>query len=71
MEIHEQMDDIAITRSGHGTLKTGYEVRGDTRTSGEELWRNWFCDTIKNATDQKISPGDFIIIPAMIAHQYI
>ena len=71
VEIHEQMDDIAIIRSGHGTLKTGYEVAGNIRTSGEKPWRNWFCDTIKSATDQKLSPGDFIIIPAMTAHQYI
>jgi hypothetical protein len=71
VEIHEQMDDIAIIRSGHGMLKTGYQVAGKIRTSGEEPWRNWFCDTIKSATDQRLSPGDFIIIPAMTAHQYI
>jgi mannose-6-phosphate isomerase-like protein (cupin superfamily) len=71
VEIHEQMDDIAIIRSGHGILKTGYQVAGKIRASGEEPWRNWFCDTIKSATDQKLSPGDFIIIPAMAAHQYI
>ena len=71
VEIHEQMDDIAIIRSGHATLKTGYQVAGEIRTAGEEPWRNWLCDTIKSATDQKLSPGDFIIIPAMTAHQYI
>ena len=71
VEIHEQMDDIAIIRSGHGTLKTGYQVSGDVRTSGEEPWRNWYCDRIENALEQKLSPGDFIIIPAMTAHQYI
>lgn len=70
-EIHEQMDDIAIIRSGHGTLKTGHQVAGNITSSCEEPWRNWFCDTIKSAADQKLSPGDFIIIPAMTAHQYI
>jgi len=71
VEIHEQMDDIAIIRSGHGTLKTGYQVSGDVRTSGDQPWRNWFCDRIESASEQKLSPGDFIIIPAMTAHQYI
>lgn len=71
VEIHEQMDDIAIIRSGHATLRTGNQVSGTIRASGEEPSRNWLCDTIENATDQKLSPGDFIIIPAMTAHQYI
>lgn len=71
VEIHEQMEDIAIIRSGHGTLKTGHEVTGKIRPSGKEPWRNWFCDSIKTTNEQKVSPGDFIIIPAMTAHQYI
>lgn len=71
VEIHEQMDDIAIIRSGHGSLKTGRQVSGITRTSGEKPFRNWFCDTIQGATERKLSPGDFIIIPAMTAHQYL
>jgi len=71
VEIHEQMDDIAIIRSGHGLLKTSHQVSGITRTSGEKPFRNWFCDTIQGATERKLSPGDFIIIPAMTAHQYI
>jgi hypothetical protein len=70
-EIHEQLDDIAIINSGHGTLKTGYQVTGKINTTGEEPWRNWFCEGIKDGTERKLSPGDFIIIPAMTAHQYI
>lgn len=65
------MDDIAIIRSGHGMLKTGYEVAGNIRTTGEERQRNWLCDSIVNGRVQSLSPGDFIIIPAMTAHQYI
>lgn len=71
VEIHEQMDDIAIIRSGHATLKTGYRVAGTIRTSGEVPRRNWLCDSITSATNQILSPGDFVIIPAMTAHQYI
>jgi mannose-6-phosphate isomerase-like protein (cupin superfamily) len=70
-EIHEQVDDVAIIRSGHGTLKTGHQVSGKIRTVDNEPWRNWFCETINEATERKLSPGDFIIIPAMTAHQYI
>jgi hypothetical protein len=70
-EIHEQMDDIAIISSGHGSLKTGYEVTGKINTTGNEPWRNWFCEGIKNGIERELSPGDFIIIPAMTAHQYI
>jgi len=71
VEIHEQFDDVAIIRSGNGTLKTGHQVGKMIRSEGVEPSRNWFCDSIKDATIQKLSPGDFIIIPAMTAHQYI
>jgi mannose-6-phosphate isomerase-like protein (cupin superfamily) len=71
VEIHEQFDDVAIIRSGNGTLKTGHQVGKIIRSEGVEPSRNWFCDSIKDATLQKLSPGDFIIIPAMTAHQYI
>jgi mannose-6-phosphate isomerase-like protein (cupin superfamily) len=71
VEIHEQFDDVAIIRSGNGTFKTGHQVGKMIRSEGVEPSRNWFCDSIKDATVQKISPGDFIIIPAMTAHQYI
>ena len=70
-EIHEQMDDIAFIRSGHGTLKIGYDVTGMVKTSDKEPQRNWFYKKINDATERKLSPGDFIIIPAMTAHQYI
>ena len=70
-EIHEQFDDVAIIRSGNGTLKTGHQVLGKITSTGVEPSRNWLCDSIKDATEQKLSPGDFIIIPAMTAHQYI
>jgi len=70
-EIHEQVDDIAIIRSGHGTLKTGYDVTGAVRTTGEAPSRNWFCSAINEGKDRSLSPGDVILIPAMTAHQYI
>ena len=71
VEIHEQFDDVAIIRSGNGILRIGHQVGKMIRSEGVEPSRNWFCDSIKNATVQKVSPGDFIIIPAMTAHQYM
>jgi len=33
VEMHKQLDDMAIIRSGHGTLKTGYQVAGKIRAT--------------------------------------
>ena len=71
VEVHELFDDVAIIRSGNGILKTGHQVGKMIRSEGVEPSRNWFCDSIKDATVQKLFPGDFFIIPAMTAHQYI
>jgi beta-galactosidase beta subunit len=71
VEVHEQFDDVAIIRSGKGMLKTGHQVGAMIRTEGAAPSRNWFCDSIKNAAERRLAPGDFIIIPAMTAHQYL
>lgn len=71
VEVHEQWDDIVIIRSGHGILKTGKEVKGKSEQTNEEPFRNWHGGEIINANERKLQAGDFIIIPAMTAHQYI
>ena len=70
VEIHEQFDDVAIIRSGHGTLKTGHQVKGQ-KESGKLPAREWLGGIIEDAKERSLSPGDFIVIPAMLAHQYI
>jgi hypothetical protein len=70
-EIHEQMDDVAIIRSGHDVLKTGHQVFGKIATEDKAPWRNWFCEGIKKPEERTIGPGDFVIIPAMTVHQYV
>lgn len=70
VEIHELWDDVAIIRSGHGTLKTGFQVGGEKKVTNEEQ-REWRGGVIQNAEVRNLAPGDFIIIPAMLAHQYI
>lgn len=70
VEIHELYDDVAIIRSGSGTLKTGYQVKGQ-KESGQAPSREWRGGVIENGKDRSLSPGDFIVIPAMLGHQYI
>jgi len=67
VEIHEQFDDVAIIRSGHGVLRTGKKVRGQKAGNPGE----WIGGVIENAEERHLSPGDFIVIPAMVGHQYI
>lgn len=70
VEIHELWDDVAIIRSGHGILKTGYQVTGEQQeVKGPST--EWTGGTIRDGKERIISPGDFIIIPALLAHQYI
>jgi mannose-6-phosphate isomerase-like protein (cupin superfamily) len=68
VEVHEQWDDVVIMRSGHGILKTGYHVDGDRKESSSG---DWVGGMIEGGKERSVSPGDFIIIPAMVAHQYI
>ena len=71
VEVHEQWDDIVVVRSGHATLRTGRQDTINMKETGERPWRNWFGTSIKNAAEQRLGPGDFIIIPALTAHQYV
>ena len=70
VEIHEQFDDVAIIRSGHGVLRTGTIVKGQ-KESGNVGAREWIGGVIKDAHERDLSPGDFVVVPAMLAHQYI
>lgn len=70
VEIHEQFDDVAIIRSGHGVLRTGKNVRGH-KESGKAGAREWLGGVIEDGQDRNLSPGDFIVVPAMLPHQYI
>jgi hypothetical protein len=70
VEIHEQWDDVAIIRSGTGILRTGLKVKGQ-KESGKEPTREWRGGVIENPKERKLAPGDFIVIPAMLPHQYI
>ena len=70
VEIHEHWDDVVIIRSGRGILKTGYEVTGEKKEEKGHSG-NWTGGNIEGGKDRNLSPGDFIVIPALLAHQYI
>ena len=70
VEMHEQWDDVVVIRSGHGLLRTGRKVNGAI-LNGERPFRNWNGGQIIDIKEDSLSPGDFITIPAMTAHQYI
>jgi hypothetical protein len=70
VEMHEEWDDVAIIRSGHCILKTGNKVTGERKENPEHSG-NWVGGIIQDVTERSLAPGDFIIIPALLAHQYI
>ena len=71
VEIHELHDDVVVISSGHGRLRTGSKVDGSKLLNGENPSRNWYGGQIIDYNEKRISPGDFIVIPAMTGHQYI
>jgi hypothetical protein len=70
VEIHEQFDDVAIVRSGHAILRTGTKVRG-SKESGNSGTREWSGGVIEDGKERTLLAGHFVVIPAMLAHQYI
>jgi|GEM_PF-1592718 hypothetical protein len=71
VELHEQWDDVAIIRSGSGVLITGDSIVGDQRVRGAAPIRDWLGGVIQNPSKRSLLPGDFVMIPAMVPHQYI
>lgn len=70
VEIHEQYDDVAVIRAGHGVLRTGMQASG-AKVSGVAPKREWLGGTINQPTEREIAAGDFLVIPAGLAHQYV
>lgn len=70
VEVHEQYDDVAVVRAGHGVLRTGPRVDG-AKLSGSAPMREWLGGVIPSATERRIAAGDFLVIPAGLAHQYV
>ncbi|MGC3943418.1 MAG: hypothetical protein QM762_02600 [Chryseolinea sp.] len=69
-EIHEQYDDVAVIRAGHGVLRTGATATG-AKLSGTAPNREWLGGQISGAKEYRVATGDFFVIPAGLAHQYV
>lgn len=70
VEMHEQFDDVTLIRSGKGILRTGFDL-SDSKQSGTRPAREWLGGSIADKRDRVIQAGDFLVIPAGLAHQYI
>jgi hypothetical protein len=70
VEVHEQWDDVTIVRSGRGVLRTGYDVKSSKMTASTPT-KEWVGGEIQNGKDRQLLPGDFIVIPAMLGHQFL
>ncbi len=65
-EIHERWTDIVFVRRGSGILQTGAVLVGSKRSEPSE----WTGSAIENPKDRRVSAGDFLLIPAGLAHQW-
>ncbi|HVH28562.1 MAG TPA: hypothetical protein VM818_17480 [Vicinamibacterales bacterium] len=64
-EIHMQLSDITIIRSGTGVLRTGHTLAGRREQSPGE----WRGDAVQDPIERQLGAGDFMMIPAGMAHQ--
>lgn len=65
-EIHEEWTDVVFVRSGTAVLRTGPRL-ADGRLEAPHEWRG---AVIEHSQDRHLGPGDVVIIPAGVAHQY-
>ena len=66
-EVHDRWTDVTIVQSGRATLLSGGRVSGNhVEMPGEHRG-----GTITGGTSRPVGPGDLMIIPAGIPHQYV
>ncbi len=65
-ELHRRWTDIALVQAGHATLQSGGRIVGGRESSpGEERG-----GSLVGGTARPLAPGDVVVIPAGIPHQY-
>ena len=65
-EIHDEWDDIVLVKSGTALMRTGRAlVGGQQREPGEHRGAD-----ISGARDQAVGPGDLLVVPAGMPHQW-
>lgn len=65
-EVHDHWADIVFVRSGSATLRTGMRLI-DRKPAEEGEWRG---TAISDQSEERAQPGDVLIIPAGVAHQW-
>jgi mannose-6-phosphate isomerase-like protein (cupin superfamily) len=66
-EIHDRWIDVAVVQVGRATLVTGGHVTGGhLESAGEQRG-----GAITGGTSRRLGPGDLIVIPARIPHQFL
>jgi mannose-6-phosphate isomerase-like protein (cupin superfamily) len=66
-EVHDRWTDVTMVQAGRATLLSGGRVSGShVETPGEHRG-----GTIAGGTSRPVGPGDLMIIPAGIPHQYV
>ena len=66
-EVHERWTDLAYVQAGRATLVSGGRVEGGSEESPGEHRGG----TIVDGTERVLGPGDLIVIPAGMPHQYV
>jgi mannose-6-phosphate isomerase-like protein (cupin superfamily) len=66
-ERHEDFTDIFVIQKGKARLLYGGAADGEKLTSPGE----WRGGTIRGGTETDVHPGDIVVIPAGIPHQFL
>jgi mannose-6-phosphate isomerase-like protein (cupin superfamily) len=66
-EVHDRWIDVTTVQSGRGTLLSGGHVTGSRAEAGGEHRDG----TIVGGASRPVGPGDLMIIPAGVPHQYL
>lgn len=66
-ERHEDFTDIFVIQKGSARLMYGGTADGEKLTTPGE----WRGGTIRGGTQSEVRPGDVVVIPAGISHQFL
>lgn len=66
-ERHEDFTDIFVIQKGTARLLYGGAADGEKLTAPGE----WRGGTIRGGTESEVHPGDIVVIPAGIPHQFL
>lgn len=65
-ELHERWSDIVVVRTGAAVLRTGRTLQA-RHALGQGEYSGY---AIASGRDQSVGPGDMVVIPAGLAHQW-